>query len=140
MKARTPAPTPEVLVADDDPIALEILQLHLQHLGCVVHVATDGHQALSILKATAERLRLIVLDLCMPGPLAEKLYQHVRAQAPAVPVLFCSAFSNADVLDFLAPEDRNFLPKPFGIEDVSKALSRLLHRSEPAFAGKAAAL
>ena len=140
MNARNHAPNPEVLVADDDPIALEILQFHLQHLGCVVHVATDGHQALSALKATAGRLRLIVLDLCMPGPLAEKLYQHVRTEAPTVPVLFCSAFSNADVLDFLAPEDRNFLPKPFGVEDVSQALSRLLQRSAPALAERAAAL
>lgn len=139
MKARTHAPAPEVLVADDDPIALEILQLHLQHLGCVVHVATDGNQALGILKATAARLRLIVLDLCMPGPLAETLYQHVRAGAPTIPVLYCSAFSNADDLDFLAPEDRDFLPKPFGVEDVSAALSRLLHRSQPALAGHTAA-
>jgi CheY-like chemotaxis protein len=54
-----------VLVVDDDADILEATQMVLEHTGHRVLTATDGQQALELLRA-GQRPCLILLDLMMP--------------------------------------------------------------------------
>jgi PAS domain S-box-containing protein len=61
----TPEGAPTVLVVDDDPSALKIMEVTLRHLGYHPLCKSDG--ALGLEAAHAERPAAIVLDLMMPG-------------------------------------------------------------------------
>ena len=54
----------DILVADDDPILMEILKMHQKGAGRSVSVARNGEEALS--RAREDRPDLIVLDSIMP--------------------------------------------------------------------------
>ncbi|MBI5240329.1 MAG: response regulator [Elusimicrobia bacterium] len=53
-----------ILVADDDPDLLDLLQMDLSHQGYDTLTAANGKDALQI--AMAEKLDLILLDVMMP--------------------------------------------------------------------------
>jgi two-component system alkaline phosphatase synthesis response regulator PhoP len=53
-----------ILVADDDPDLLDLLQMDLAHQGYEILTAPNGKDALQI--AMAEKIDLILLDVMMP--------------------------------------------------------------------------
>ena len=53
-----------ILVADDDPDLLDLLQMDLSHQGYDTLIAANGKDALQV--AMAEKLDLILLDVMMP--------------------------------------------------------------------------
>ena len=55
----------KVLVVDDDPGIVRLMERFLKREGYEVITATNGVQALK--KASSEKLNLIVLDLMLPG-------------------------------------------------------------------------
>ena len=55
---------PRVLVVDDQPANLLILEHQLRALDCDVELAADGAQALE--KAAAELFQLVLLDCQLP--------------------------------------------------------------------------
>ncbi|MCA1705924.1 MAG: response regulator [Actinobacteria bacterium] len=54
-----------ILVADDDPSILRLLQLNFELEGFEVHTASDGEEALA--KARSSSPDIVVLDVMMPG-------------------------------------------------------------------------
>lgn len=125
------AHVPEVLIADDDPICREILQLYLGNFACRVHAACDGNEALAVLRDAADRIGLIILDGRMPGPPPAQLYRLIRHISPCVPVLFCSGLLPDD------PEIREInecglqlLTKPFNRSDLRQAILNVLKCSD----------
>jgi len=58
---------PSVLLLDDEPISLDIVTMHLKHLGVTdVRTAENGAKALRQLKSAQVRPDLIFLDIYMP--------------------------------------------------------------------------
>ena len=57
-------PVPEILVVDDDPINLMVIEEMLNSFGFQVATATDGVEAIE--EAVRLKLRLILMDISMP--------------------------------------------------------------------------
>src|SRR6476646_9661108 len=57
-------PVPRVLVADDSPLALRLIEKMLAGAGYSVVLAADGLEAIE--KAMAEGVDLVILDVMMP--------------------------------------------------------------------------
>ena len=58
---------PRVLLLDDDPINLEIIGMHLEHLGLTdVQTAENGAKALRLLRSASVWPDIIFLDIYMP--------------------------------------------------------------------------
>ena len=126
----------DVLVADDESIARDILQIHLESLGCGVQSAVDGNQALHVLEDGPGQIGLVIIDAVMPGPSARELYNRIRSVDPAVPVLICSAHSlNHPELRFISDEHLPFLPKPFTRDELLQTLHTLLSAQQAAKCG-----
>lgn len=136
MIAPGPRPNLEVLVADDESIARDILQVYLESCGCRVKSAVDGDHALHLLEDRTGHIGLIVVDACMPGPSARELYERIRELSPDVPLLYCSAYSleNPD-LRFIAEYGLPFLPKPFSRADLLREMRKLLSPAQAAHCG-----
>jgi DNA-binding response OmpR family regulator len=74
-----------VLVVDDDPATVELLQDFLLAKGYEVLTASDGAEALRTLKA--ERPHLLLLDVMMPKLDGLEVLRQVKALDPTVGVI-----------------------------------------------------
>jgi DNA-binding response OmpR family regulator len=80
-----------VLVADDDPIILRLLQVNLRLEGFEVESAARGEDVLA--KAREVRPDLILLDVMMPGVTGWDVAGRLREdqETASIPVVFLSA-------------------------------------------------
>jgi two-component system alkaline phosphatase synthesis response regulator PhoP len=84
----------KILIADDEPDILEILQFNLAAEGFEVFTAKNGDEA--IIKATSESPDLIILDIMMPGKNGIDVCKHLRAipQFSNTLIIFLTAINN----------------------------------------------
>lgn len=117
---------PEVLIADDEPIARTVLEIYLESLGWRVIAATDGNEALGIFREAAGGIGLVILDVRMPGPCPIELYEMLRQINPSVRILYCSGVSYEDPLSReIDAEGLQLLSKPFNRGDLHEAIRQI---------------
>jgi DNA-binding response OmpR family regulator len=108
-----------VLVVDDEPQVVWVLQFSLEAEGYTTFAARDGLQAMS---AIAEHHpKLMVLDIMMPSmdgwSVLEEMMQLPREERPRVIVV--SAMSNLRDRAKAAEMGADaFMPKPFNVDDL----------------------
>jgi two-component system sensor histidine kinase/response regulator len=86
-----------VLVIDDNPTNTRVLEGALRSAGYEVLLASNGHDALEIMRT--HEVALVLMDLHMPGMSGEIAISHIRAMAPPVcktPILTVSADASAE--------------------------------------------
>ena len=62
----------------------------------------------------------------MPGTSGASLATKLRAQAPGLPILFISGFTNAEIDDWHSDERTLYLAKPFRGHEVVSRVETLL--------------
>lgn len=109
-----------VLVADDDPDILMLVEMRVTHLGHEVITAPDGERALSLLRE--QDFDLLVVDNIMPKMTGVELVTAVRSQheVTRLPIIMISALgaSEADVDVSMS--------KPFSLQTLAEHVTRLL--------------
>jgi len=117
---RTP---PLILVVDDVPDNVEILQLRLESQGYEIITAGDGEEALAIVRSTLPDL--VLLDIQMPKLDGIATVKQLKADAtlPFIPVILVTARADAkDVIAGLEAGGDDYLTKPV---DQSALLARV---------------
>jgi len=112
-----------VLVVDDEPLAIERLQLLLARIDGIALVGTapDGEAALRI--AEAVRPDLVLLDIAMPGMDGIEVARALAGSSVDPAVVFITAFDDFAVAAFdVAAVD--YLMKPVEGERLSRAVGR----------------
>lgn len=105
-----------ILLVDDDPINLEILQEYLEDLHYVLVTAEDGEEALNLLMAEPEKFDVILLDLMLPKMDGLQLMAHLKKNPILrhIPVIMqTAAASEADLVRGLEAGVYYYLTKPF---------------------------
>ena len=102
-----------ILVVDDNPANLEILETRLTRQGFEVIRATDGDEALAL--AREETPDLILLDVMMPGKDGIEVCRELKAdeRLPFMPIILVTA--KADPVDIVAGLDAGgdeYITKP----------------------------
>jgi len=116
-----------VLLVDDDPDYLWLLQTHLQLRGYKVLVTRDGVGALE--KAATKGLDLLILDVQMPGIDGCTVCQRVR-EFSSVPVILLSGLSTpAAIVRGLDAGADDYMTKPVSIEELLSRMDALLQRA-----------
>ena len=88
-----------VLVVDDDPDAVDLVDAVLQSLKVpIVWTATDGDKAWAIFRKAGGQIDLIVCDWMMPGMSGLELLRRVREAESVVPFLMLTARTTADAV------------------------------------------
>ena len=102
------------LVADDDPLTLELIASTLEELGCEILTARSGTAALGRL-AKDQKVDLLVADINVPGLSGVELAQRARSFRPGIQVLLLSGREN---------DGRGFplLQKPFSQSDLRRVM------------------
>jgi class 3 adenylate cyclase len=102
-----------LLVADDNPLNVDILRTRLMAHGYEVLTAADGEAALAL--ARAERPDLLLLDVMMPGLDGIEVCRRVKADPslPFTPVILVTAKADSkDVVAGLEAGADEYLTKP----------------------------
>lgn len=117
----------KILIADDDPILIEILKFRLEGAGYTVEVARDGEQALEA--ARTVRPDLIVLDSMMPVVSGPEVLTELKddPELDRVPVVMLTARDgDADIVSSLKAGAAEYLTKPFIPQELLVRISGLL--------------
>lgn len=114
-----------VLIVDDDPSILEVLDARLSAAGFLVHKASDGAAALQILKNT--KVDILVSDMKMPEMSGLELLTLTSASYPQLPVIFLTAYGTIpDAVSALQSGAVDYLTKPFDGRDLVKKIQTIL--------------
>ena len=122
-----------VLVVDDDPDILQLLQAVIQGGGFRVVTAATGEEALQLLSNKPDA---VILDLAMPGCGGLGVLRHLKtvpAPLPAIVVITAHTPGHPAVAE--ARQDPNvtqFLSKPIDGDKLVYALHRFLETEPPA--------
>lgn len=104
----------QILIVDDDEIALELLYNILTQAGHEVEMAHNGHEALEILRNGS--CRLVISDWEMPGMNGIELCRQIRSDmfhAYVYVILLTSRDGIHNVVDGLSAGADDFITKPF---------------------------
>jgi len=90
--------TKNILVVDDEPGILVLIQAVLETNGQRCLVAKDAATALSLLQRDDVQIDLLLTDVVMPDINGAELAMRALLLRPSLRVLFMSAFAQTDVL------------------------------------------
>jgi two-component system response regulator AlgR len=119
------------LVVDDEPLAVERLQVICAGIEdiALVGTASDGHAALRLMEALSPDL--VLLDISMPGLDGMSLARRLEGRPSRPAIVFCTAFDTFAVEAF-AVEAVDYLLKPVTTERLARAVAKVLDaRSAP---------
>ncbi len=105
-----------VLVVDDDPGVLEVVESMLEDLGCQVISARSGPDALDLLRQN-ENISILITDINMPGMDGHELAELAKRIRPELKILQLSG----------REPRRGGLPmirKPFSFEELAETMQR----------------
>ena len=115
-KPDLPGGTETILLVEDDYAVRMITRRVLESHGYKVCEAATAAEALELWRSRAEEIALLLTDIVMPqGVTGRDLAEQLRAQRPALKVIFMSGYS-ADVIgkdtEFFRRTKSSFLQKP----------------------------
>ncbi len=118
-----------VLVAEDNPVNMLIVNAALSKLGARVLEAADGEQAVTLVREHAAHLHVVLMDLHMPG--LDGLDAARQLVADPATAHICIYALSAAVLEHErraaeAAGMRRFIPKPVSEHDLLRALLPLV--------------
>jgi DNA-binding response OmpR family regulator len=122
----------KILVVDDQPNIVRLLQLELERDGHTVCTAGDGEEAMEQFRA--ELPDLVVLDVMMPKKDGFAVLREIKAdpQQSRTPVIMLTVKDHdADVSRGLEMGADWYLPKPFNSGDIGSLVRRFLAADSP---------
>ena len=124
---------PKILVVDDEPEAVELVEFNLKQAGFDVATAADGAEALK--KARAVSPALILLDLMLPeidGLEVCKLLRRDPATAGIPIIMLTAKAAEIDRVLGLELGADDYVTKPFSPRELVLRIRKILDRRKPA--------
>lgn len=120
-------PNKKVLIIEDDPKIIELVNIHLSDIGLIVEHATDGLSGLE--KALKNEYTLIILDLMLPHMDGLEVCRRYKESDKFTPILMLTAKSEEfDKVLGLEVGSDDYLTKPFGVRELVARVKALLRR------------
>jgi len=116
---------PQILLVDDEAIALTNLTHVLQREGYAVTACRDGEAALAALKRS--EFDLVLTDLKMPGIDGMEVLREVRASYPDVPVIMITGYATLDsAVEAMKAGAYHYIAKPFRLAEAREVVRSAL--------------
>ena len=94
-------------------------------------LAEDGYEAVKVYRDRADEIRVVLLDLSMPGIDGEETYRRLRAIDPNVRVILSSGYNEQDTVSQFAGKGlASFIQKPYRMADMRLSIEAALGAPE----------
>ncbi len=114
-----------ILIVDDDPSILEVLDARLTASDFRVTKAKDAASAARILRD--ESIDLLVSDIKMPRKSGMELFTEIRQTNPSLPVIFLTAYGTIpDAVEAMKQGAVDYISKPFDGRTLIKKINTAL--------------
>jgi DNA-binding NtrC family response regulator len=118
-----------ILVADDDEIARDVVTTLLARDGYSVAAVKDGLEAIARLRGAD--VHLVVTDLMMPGAGGLEVLKYAIQSAPDIAVVILTAYGTLDTtLAAITAGAYDYLTKPFKTQEISILAERVYQRAQ----------
>jgi len=125
-----------ILVVDDAPDTLEMLQRNLSSAGYQIYTALGVAEAIKILESTT--VDLVITDLKMPRVSGFDLIRHVRENLKDTEVMMITGYPSVEgAVKAVKAGAEDYLAKPFTDEELFAAVRRALDKLNMRRAGEA---
>ncbi|MCX6967019.1 MAG: response regulator [Verrucomicrobia bacterium] len=121
-----------ILVVDDEPEIVKVIETVLRQNGWNVVTASDGLEGVATFLHHSGEIRAVITDMVMPNLDGIGLIRSIRKLAPDLTILVSSGYSNEQSREALR-EMRvdGFLQKPFSARQIIAQMALLLYGDEP---------
>jgi DNA-binding NtrC family response regulator len=114
-----------VLIVDDEPFNLDLLEQELTDRGLAIERALDGAAALRAIEAS--RPDLVLLDYMMPGMNGLDVLREVRASEVDVPIVMMTAHGSIELaVEAMKLGAYDFVLKPFEPDHIALTVQKAL--------------
>jgi len=118
-----------ILVVDDSPATLEVIQRNLAGLRYQVFTARGVAEAIEILNGT--KLDLVITDLKMPKVGGLDLVRHIKENFKDTEVMMITGYPSIEgAVEAVKTGAEEFLPKPFTDTELLLAVERVLNKAK----------
>ncbi|MEV6244163.1 response regulator [Lentzea sp. NPDC051838] len=117
-----------LVVEDEDPVRRYTVSL-LEELGYTVLQASDGSEAIEILRERSAEISAMLLDHSMPGLSGGEVLAQLESEGLKVPVVLTSGHDRTSLERRFAGHDvAGYLQKPFRIEKLDETVRAAVAR------------
>lgn len=117
-----------ILIAEDEDTILKITVKMLEQMGYTVLAASTPGEAIDLAREHNGQIDLLITDIVMPEMNGRELAAMIKSEYPEIKTLYISGYTSDVIADRgVMNENINFLPKPFSITDLSRAIRETLH-------------
>lgn len=121
-----PCPPKKILLADDEPIVLNLAGTILRRHGYLVISASDGHKALELFHENPA-VDLVLTDVVMPSMSGPQLVHNIHEVNSQVRCIFMSGYSPDQIREHGSGDPGcDYLRKPFTPDVLLKTVQRHL--------------
>ena len=116
----------KILVIDDEPSIVKLVQAYLKPEGYEVLTAADGTAGLK--SARAFKPDLIILDVMLPGMDGIELLSHLRRESDVYVILLTARTEETDKIVGLTVGADDYVTKPFSPRELVLRIRKVLDR------------
>jgi len=119
---RIPVKAGRILLADDEPLCVDVLRDTLEDQGFDCLTAGNGDEALALAHEHGSTIQWVITDWTMPGLHGRELVRRLRALLPQAGIIVCSGFI---LEDEEIPEIDGLVVKPFNPAFLMRKLAEI---------------
>ncbi len=118
---------PTILIVDDEPNIIEILEIVLQDEGMTALKSASVREALSVLEN--QQVDLVISDIRMPDQSGVELLRQAKLIAPETVFIMITAFATTETaIEALQHGAYDYITKPFRMEELRAVIRAALEK------------
>jgi DNA-binding NtrC family response regulator len=120
---------PRILIADDEPLTLELIVERLQAEGYEVEVVSGGRDAIEASKKSS--FKVVLTDLSMPDISGMQVLEHFVKHSPETLVIVLTGFGTIETaVEAMRRGAYDYLSKPANLDEIVLTLKRAIEHKD----------
>jgi DNA-binding response OmpR family regulator len=117
----------KILVAEDDPMLLDLLASLLEENGFETLRAQDGEESVELFRQHHAEIALVLTDMGLPKLGGWEAFQEMKKIDPDVQTIMASGFVHQKLRDDMMHAGAvDFVQKPYLMEDVMRKIKQFI--------------
>ena len=126
-KTELPRGSEQVLLVDDEKVAVDAIQSMLTNLGYKLTARTSSIEALEAFQNSPQAFDLVITDMTMPNMTGRELAKEIMSIRKDIPIILCTGFSDqVDEHKAKAMGISAFVMKPIVMREIANTIREVL--------------